>query len=523
MKTSNITGAYLQVGQLEHRIKEERIDAELIEGLEKILLATCFAKDKCAPFLYRRAADCLRQIIIKDPLTDQAKICHDILERFVYQTLEAKSLASAQSLGGLPLKIKGPELACLTFLKPKSITIPDLLDKLGFQPQNQQWLGRSLVLSNPGHARLLVLKFARNSQERDGLAKELAWLTNLKQNPPFPSWATDLPSPAWETLIQCNLKGLEKFQHPRTQKNWTALVFWAPRDYFAYPNSKHNPPPGRILVQTLAKTSFALGSLVKKGIFHTALIPLFHNRTQARHRADQGTYIWTRGGRLDRWYHSALHPNFGLSGLRDFEHLEPVGPGQGHSPGSELSFFRQLGSQLLSMILVVGSYFRNQESDKIGLDDQGQPYDQRHLFNPALFSHCLDTILQNYYLGFCDQPLDKDLRPLMARLVNRLIDELGQDKYMYETLRVRDQEEMTPQEFELFLLQHGYSRQEIKNINQGKKEIPLCTGPHLGEFNSRISCPELTTFVGAGAAILIGQRYAIENLNRFPPPPSSSY
>ena len=71
----------------------------------------------------------------------------------------------------------------------------------------------------------------------------------------------------------------------------------------------------------MGRAALLLGWLAGRGIVHEAAIPLFHNRVQRDRREDGGVYDWRLPGRLDRWLASALHPNFGLSGLRDFEHL----------------------------------------------------------------------------------------------------------------------------------------------------------------------------------------------------------
>jgi len=40
-----------------------------------------------------------------------------------------------------------------------------------------------------------------------------------------------------------------------------------------------------------------------KGIAHTALIPLFHNRVQQRRRNDHGAYLWEHAGRAIDYFH----------------------------------------------------------------------------------------------------------------------------------------------------------------------------------------------------------------------------
>ena len=47
----------------------------------------------------------------------------------------------------------------------------------------------------------------------------------------------------------------------------------------------------------------------------------------------------------------------------------------------------------------------------------------------------------------------------------------------------------------------------LKNMEKGKRDITLLTGPHLGGFNDRISLPELIRFIETMAALCISGKY----------------
>ncbi|RLC26278.1 MAG: hypothetical protein DRH21_02575 [Deltaproteobacteria bacterium] len=70
-------------------------------------------------------------------------------------------------------------------------------------------------------------------------------------------------------------------------------------------------------------------------------------------------------GRLDAWLHSCRYPNFGPTGIRDFEHLITL-------KSKSQKLYEYIGSHILSILLVIGSYFRNHEAERFGLDEQGK-------------------------------------------------------------------------------------------------------------------------------------------------------
>jgi len=281
-----------------------------------------------------------------------------------------------------------------------------------------------------------------------------------------------------------------------------AVAFLAHRDYFVYPN--HHGVDGKSAAEMLARNAYLLGRLAAAGVIHNAPIPLFHNRTQRLRRDDQGRYQWFRAGRLDQWLDSCRFPNFGLSGLRDFEHLEPLA-------GGSRTLYRHIGSHLLSLLLVAGSVFRCREATRVGWDEKGNPLDTRELFNRRLLKTMIREIFRNYYCGFTGSRASIPL-PLEAdRLVERMIDEMGVDRHMTELLRRADQKGLSDSQFFGFLQERGYGAEQLEGVVRGEKDILIHSGPHLGDFNRQISLPELIEAVAAMSAVCMAGRYTRQN------------
>jgi len=285
-----------------------------------------------------------------------------------------------------------------------------------------------------------------------------------------------------------------------------AIAFSAHKDYFCYPNDHENN--GRLgdqdFKEILFRNAWLLGKLTAMGIVHAAPIPLFHNRVQQTRRTDHGMYEWPRGGRLDRWLYSCRYPNFGLTGLRDFEHLVAV-----RGTGAEI--YRHIGTHILSLLLVAGSYFRNKDPVRYGIDDQGQPVDARDLFDKPFFNELIQGVFLNYYSGFVEKTFQGEIPVDPQQFVSRMIDEMGIDRHMEEILRVPDQREMTDHEFKSFLEQRGFTSRKIEQLEKGSRDITLQTGPHLGGFNQRISIPELIEFLSSVSAFCVAGKYKQQN------------
>jgi hypothetical protein len=189
-----------------------------------------------------------------------------------------------------------------------------------------------------------------------------------------------------------------------------------------------------------------------------------------------------------------------LTGLRDFEHLLAFqGPPRG--------LYQLIGMHLLSLLLVAGSYFRNQDPERVGLDAQGQPVDARNLFDLPLLQQLVEGVFTNYYAGFVGTEYAGTVLFDFEALTMRMIDEMGVDRHMEEVLRVADQVTMDDEQFRDFLRKRGYSQEQAERLERGVDDVLVHTGPHLGAFNSRISLPELIDLVAIAAALCVAGRY----------------
>jgi hypothetical protein len=209
---------------------------------------------------------------------------------------------------------------------------------------------------------------------------------------------------------------------------------------------------------------------------------------------------------LDQWLASCRYPNFGMSGIRDFEHFRSV-------EGSGRHLYHHMGAQLLSLLLVAGSYFRSREGNRVGRDHLGRPEDARDLFDFALMERTIRAVFEEYYHGFVGKRLSWPLAFDSKRLTQRMVDEMGVDRHMEEILRVVDQDAMSEEEFKAFLQERGYDFKEADGLRKGRGDITMETGPHLGGFNERISLPEMIEAVGAISGVCIAERYWKEKVS----------
>jgi hypothetical protein len=288
-----------------------------------------------------------------------------------------------------------------------------------------------------------------------------------------------------------------------------AVAFAAHPDYFTYPNEPETARKlsGEQFLEVIWRNARLAGTLMSEGVVHSALIPLFHNRVQRNRRRDNGFYEWFRAGRLDQWLRSCDHPNLGFTGLRDFEHLFVYDE-------KGLALYRHMGSHFLSLLLVAGSYFRNLDEKKVGLDQDGKPVDARALFDEQLLLKLIPGIFQNYYTGFVGAAYRGKLPFDLEKLASRMVEEMGVDRYMAEILRVADQNQMSDEEFRAFLTSRGYLSDRIRQLKRGEQEIVIQSGPHLGGFNEQISIPELIEAAAAMSGVCVAGKFWQERFNQ---------
>ncbi len=424
-----------------------------------------------------------------------------ILDTFTLETAGSPSLAAAQALGSLPLRIEpppGPEHVQEP-VRPAELT--DLVHQSGLQSPASTLAGRSLLFRD--HAvpdRILVLKLATTREQAEGLAYEAWWMKHLTDHPQLLP-GQHIPRPL-NGLCRVKMDCIPEFKgFQPAWKETVCLPYLAQSEYFTY---ALDPDPESMLafpdfLQVLALAANGLGRLSRQGIVHRAPIPLFHNRTQSGRRDDNGFYLWTRGGRLDRWFDSCLYPNFGLSGLRDFEHLEVWS-------GYPRHLFRDLGAQIMSLTLAAGSWFRLKDPKLMGLTLQGLAVDARHLFDRTTLISLLQAIVREFSTGFLGRALDTDTIGC-HKFADPLIEGMGVDRHMTEVFRMQDQLAYDPESFQALLRAKALDPGVTQNCLPGEQDITLVTGPHLGEFNSRISVPELTSFTAVVAGLCIAEAY----------------
>ncbi|SCY13177.1 SidJ-related pseudokinase [Desulfoluna spongiiphila] len=374
---------------------------------------------------------------------------------------------------------------------PTCCSLDEILQRAGFPLDTHPHpTGRSLLYHHGKTT--LVIKCARPEEDPEGLSAEWHWMQTLASSLPPGS---HVPTPVGPALMRIT-------DLPQEAASDTAMAFLTTPDYFTYPNEPLAPLETASVIEIMGRSAFLFGHLAARGILHTAPVPLFHNRVQTDRRNDEGVYLWQKGGRLDRWLASCRFPNFGLSGLRDFEHM---------STARELptgDYYRIMGDQILSLLLVAGSHFRSREG-AAALSHAPDTSDRRDWFNADHLTAMLEAILTGYHQGFTGGGSKPPDGIDLGALGRRMIEEMGRDTHMEEILRARDQQDMEEKDFTRFLTDRGYSDQEAQRVPRGAADIILFTGPHLGRFNGKISCPELIEFTATLASITITDGFLI--------------
>jgi len=489
-----------------------KISPETIAGLESAFYDPSVSGQTQAYFFYREAAGALCSILNRLPHDVCAQKAHNAFMNLLGRTTGHGQRAAAEALGSLPFTISGtapepekrreiPAIAWRTFLKENRITCEGI----------PCFMGRSLVVKTDVKDRLLVVKLAGERDHPESLCKEAAWLHHLGSCQDFFGVKFHIPEPL--SVQKGSLFRLLDLPVPYPERKnrhemGYAISFLAHPDYFRYPNetNQNKRLNAETFLKTILRNAFLFGRLTGLGIIHEAPVPLFHNRVQGPRRNDGGVYLWQQGGRLDQWLWSCRYPNFGCSGIRDFEHLVAF-------RGPARKAYSSMGAQLLSLFLVAGSYFRMKDNRRVGLEPDGRPVDARELFDKPLLVKILETVFHHYYQGFVGKSFKGTLPLDFSHLADRMVDEMGVDRYMEEILRVVDQREMTDQAFFDFLAQRRVPKLTAMQLKKGADDITLYTGPHLGGFNQRISLPELIESVGTIAALCIYGRYCEEKLN----------
>jgi len=503
----DLEAAFLAVGRLHAAVLDHPkiVNGKTVGVLRNLLEDHRFDAHRQSYFLYRSVADTLSSIVISGNGSGVKEMAVSALKKVVETGDGPVHRAACEAMGSLPIIVEGPRFHVKTPGTIPRIGYGEVVKRRGWViAAPPRWMGRSLVAPLKGGKRLYVVKFATDSDSIRRINREAGWMEYLRGRLTNAPGHFHIPVPL--AVRGGYLFRMESQQETGLPQNGhlsrCGIGYIAHSDYFAYPNDhrKGHRLKKREFKAILSKNARLLGHLTGMGIVHTAPIPLFHNRLQRVRRRDRGLYEWHRGGRLDRWLHSCRYPNFARSGLRDFEHLLSF-------RGSVQRLYRYIGDHLLSLILVIGSYFRGAEPRAIGFDASDKPADARHLFDPEVLTELLKSIFESYYKGFTGKTTLDGLSMPFGKLAERMIEEMGVDRHMVEILRVREQERMTPQAFANFLSRNDLTKSELAESIQGKADIPIRTGPHLGEFNGRISLPEVIHFLNMASAYCIAGRY----------------
>jgi hypothetical protein len=506
---TGFTGTFLAVQFLDTIIRDhpDHADISLVNTLIDLVATSKFEKKKQSYFLYRQACALLIYMIEH---AHQSLAVYPVksLQALLLNTSGNKKRAISEALGSLPLQIKGP---VLKIDKPhcdcQKITFESFMHQYhvnGIGPMS--WKGRTLVTQVDNH-HYLCLKFARSQNELPFLNYEIEWMKYLKAN-----WNTSpcqFHIPAALFTETSNLFQFDTIPHqdnvPGSRHHPpTAIAFIVHKNYFDYPNRPYNPIcSNNSIYETFGNAATILGKMVSSGIVHTALIPLFHNRVQQDRREDQGVYNWRQSGRLDQWLASCRYPNFASSGIRDFEHLETVDTSQ--------DLYHHIGEHILSFVLVLASCFRGQKPRLKGYTKNGSPVDARHLFDRSLFKAILIQTVSNYCQQITGHTFKHAGSLIDDKLIDQLIDAMGVDHHMEERVRITDQNNMSAEQFYTFLKARGMTAEDIDQMEQGKNEIIINTGPHLGGFNQPISTPLLIDRLFSISSLCISDRYILEN------------
>ncbi len=500
----NYEEAYVNLGRLLYIGGEAPalMDAPVVTTVQRVLARKAFIHKKQCFFLYKKAAEILTQIMVRTPDDERRFQALRVLRDVICNDQGALQKGAAEALGVLPLDIQGPTIDAAFQNDFTPVAWEALREMAGITngvPLKR--MGRSFIAQTRDAERICVIKCARASENIEALEAEVFWMQYIavqtKRLKAVFHTPTPVPVPCHAVLGLQNpppeIQSADDL-HPKR----LAICFWAHRRYFEYPNEAYG---ARMLTHeqlsdVLARNAFLLGRLTSRGIVHLAPIPLFHNRIQANRRNDNGIYQWLRAGRLDRWLESCRYPNIGVSGVRDFEHFSAF-------QDYPRQLYLHIGSHILGLLLVAGSSFRYRDQTRVGLDPNGAPADARDLFVPDLFKALIESIFLNYYQGFVgcayQGPAPRDL----DALTHALIDQMGVDRCMDEILRVHDQERMSDDEFYRFLIERGADNTLLQNARRAQKDIPLTTGPHLGEFNGQISPPELIEFISSAASLCV--------------------
>jgi hypothetical protein len=505
---------YLELKELYDLVENhpDRFCDETVSALNKKLNAGYLAARRLQYLTYREAARIMASIILSTQDRPLAEQFIGTLKHIVNMSSGSQRRGVAEVLGSLPLHMHGPEITNGHAVDIPTVKWHDLSLKyrLSALPETGWEIAGRSIIFHIDDTSVLVIKLASDSSSVPFTRNEAWWMNYLESKSGLFEKRFHIPKPL--KIINDYVFHLEDLpevfqdQMDAPEERYYALAYRAHRDYFAYPNDHRQNQRLETddFREVMFRNAWLLGRLTSRGIIHTAPIPLFHNRVQRNRRPDSGLYEWQKGGRLDRWLTSCRYPNFGVSGLRDFEHLVSF-------KNNGLELYKKIGTHILSLILVVCSYFRNIDPDRFGRDEQGEPVDVRDFFDKPFLRELIQGVFSNYYHGFSGVAFEDDMPADFNHLIYRMVQEMGMDNHMDEWVRIADQKVMSATAFDEFLKHNQLSNKDVVQIEKGKEDLAIVTGPHLGEFGREISIPELTEFLEVASATCVLGKYLTEN------------
>jgi len=473
------------------------ITRQTLDALFSVFENTKFDRAKQAFFLYHEAACTLADM----GKAMENEITRTIVPRLVSLLMKSSGKrlsALGKAVGRLADNTPAPDIPSFPDnVMPLDINLSSLTEKFTAPgmvlPADAQWRwkGRSLIL-RAGTKIEGVIKFATTKDNINELHREAVWMDWFSKNPLESETLVPKPVRIRDRYL-FNITDEVPRDSPDTIYGPACIAFIPCPGYYEYPDLGNMA--WQQIKSSFFKSALVLGRLSSKGLFHTALIPLFHNRVQQGRRNDNGRYLWEHAGRLDQWLDSSRFPNFAASGLRDFEHMA--------CRISPLDLEHYTGEYLLSFILVAGACFRNKAPHRRGTGNMHPHVETRDLFCPDLFETLLTGVCEHYFKGLTGADTFDPAPFNIPALIEQLIEKMGRDEHMEERLRVQDQLEMDDTRFEEFLINRGVTEIPAK----GEEEILLFTGPHLGGFNQPISIPELIEFLFKFSAFCVASAF----------------
>ena len=133
------------------------------------------------------------------------------------------------------------------------------------------------------------------------------------------------------------------------------------------------------------------------------------------------------------------------------------------------------------------------------------------MFDVEFFTLLLNDVTDAYWQAVTGQEFSYFKTLFPRDFMIRLIEVMGIDRDMEETLRVQDQNSMDNRQFNQFLTSKGLTEKQVARHKQGQADITILSGPHLGGFNQAISIPELIEKLFGFSSLCISNCYLAQN------------